>query len=190
MNRIRLLCASAACASFALAPGDAPERPTSPAAVVALKKYDTAVAKASDAYDRALAAADKQRIADLEAALKVAVNGKNLKESERIDAALAAAKAEAKDHAAGQAAGLLVLGKWRVTYLGGGTRTYVIERGGVVKLPAENRSGRLNSGTINLGDGKLERWTPVRDKVFVEHFDPASDFPTRPSQLGIGTQEQ
>lgn len=177
-------------ASVAAASGDAPEPPTSPAAVAALKKYEAAVSKATDAYDRALLAADKQRITDLEAALKVAVNAKNLKESERIDAALAAAKAEAKEHAAGQAPGLLVLGKWHVTYLDGITRTYVIERGGVVKLPAEGRSGRLRSGIVDLGDGKLERWTPVRDQIFVEHFDPAARFPGHPTKFGIGVQEK
>ena len=62
----------------------APPQPKSAAAVAAIHRRDVAVSKSLDAYQHAIAAADKREIDDLEAALGVATRAGNLDETEAI----------------------------------------------------------------------------------------------------------
>lgn len=58
--------------------------PKSPAAVSAEKKFDTAATKARVAYLQAMILAEKQLVADLDAAMKVATRAANLDEADAI----------------------------------------------------------------------------------------------------------
>lgn len=64
------------------------ERPKSPKATIALKKYDRAVEKAKADYDRAVAAAAKELRAELDVALKGAMKSGSLDEAKAIEAAM------------------------------------------------------------------------------------------------------
>lgn len=88
--------------SFICLAGDKPnpDKPRSPAAVAALNKHEAAIARAQADYHRAIAAAERQLVADLDDAMKVAMKSQNVEEIKRIDAAKSEAVAASKASAA------------------------------------------------------------------------------------------
>ena len=83
-----------------------------------------------------------------------------------------------------------VAGTWRITYTNGAWRTYRIEENGTVTFLEEQSMGELRSWPellLRFDDGKLERLNPTANRIFVEHFNPASEYPDgTPAEIGIG----
>lgn len=84
-------------------------------------------------------------------------------------------------------------GTWTVTYHPNrAVRVYTVTADGEVTLAEFGGKGKLavkdREIILDLGDGKLERWTLGRDgRLFVEHFNPRSTYPdSPPDQIGIG----
>ena len=175
------------CAGVLLGAGNATDPPTSPAAVRAQQQYQTTIQKARLEYQRVAVAADKKLIADLDAALKVAMNTKDLKEAERLDAAKAAAQATLADHLGGGQDTSLV-GKWDITFSGGGHRTYSFGRDGFVQFVEEGRTGRITGGLLDFHDGKFERITPAGERLLIEHYDSRGALSKGPPLLGIAVR--
>ena len=96
-------------------------------------------------------------------------------------------------HALNGARGAQALaGTWVVSYGNGARRTYDVTADGTVRLREEGRTGQLQHGddlVLRFDDGKVERWTPARGRLLVEHWDPASRFPAQPpTVLGVGVR--
>jgi len=144
------------CAIASLA-AEEPAPPRSPPVQKAERQYALTMEK----IRQEMLVADRKRVADLDAAIKIAVNAKDLKEAERIESLKDAAKATMEEHRSGEvttgAATVNLTGEWDVTYADGATRTYFVDKSGKISLPQDNRTGRINNGVIDMGDGKLER---------------------------------
>ena len=74
---MRLL-AAASLSLIAFADDTPPTAPASPQAVEAKKTHDLAIKEAKEAYHKALIAADEQYVADLDAALKAAMQNQDI----------------------------------------------------------------------------------------------------------------
>lgn len=91
MSRLKLVCVALLLAAATASGGDDTSaeptaKPTSPAALAALKKYERLEEKARQEYARVMASAERQLDADLGPALKQAVAAGNLDEGNRINA--------------------------------------------------------------------------------------------------------
>jgi hypothetical protein len=127
--------------------------PESPQARDALAKYDATIRRAAQSYYMAAVSADRQKVTDLESALKASMQKGDLPESERIDAAKADAEDELARNMAAQAAGqqpIVAATAWitRVTWLwnGGGDRHHFLPDGTV---------------TCDSWNGKQGTWKPL-----------------------------
>src|SRR5215212_9965546 len=83
-------------------------------------------------------------------------------------------------------------GTWTVTYHPNrAVRVYTVSADGDVSFPESGSKAKLTvkdrEVTLDLSDGKLERWTLGRDgRLFVEHFNPKASYPDGPpDQIGI-----
>lgn len=74
-------------------------------------------------------------------------------------------------------------GTWSVTYSNGVGRRYVIDKEGIAAYG--DRRGRLSikdgNTVLDFGDGKLERLLLVSGRLRIEHFNPASSYPSNPT---------
>src|SRR5258706_1428211 len=175
---------------IAMGAADSPAPPTSGAALSAERRYQAAIDKARKECARATIAADKQRIADLAAVLKTAMIAKDLKEAEQIGAAKPAAEAALKEHSGAEwGDASAYLGKWKIRYTSNVHKTYVINRTGSVEWTEESRTGKLNGGLLEFDDGRLERITPVGDRLLVEHWTVKGSYPNEFPILGIAIRE-
>ncbi len=83
-------------------------------------------------------------------------------------------------------------GAWVVRYHpNGAARVYIVSADGEVAFPDGGSKAKLKLKDkeilVDFADGKLERWTVGRDgRLFVEHFNPRSNYPDTPDQIGIG----
>ena len=167
------------------------EPTTNPAVAHAQSQHESALGRAKQEFVRAVNAADKKLMSELNSALKSAVNAKDLEAVERISAVKKDAEKAIQARAAGEdQESPDFAGKWRVLYEDGALRIYTVDHNGTVSLAAEESSGQLRNGVLNLGDRKLERWSMIKGMVLVEHFDPAVDFPIRPRKSGLGVRVQ
>jgi hypothetical protein len=163
----------------------------------ARKEYKAALGKAQAEYNRSVTNAaeeHKKRLKDLQQAETKAGN---------LDAALAARDelralemngppllAEGKDPAV--AKGKWVTGTWIIRHHPNGSiRTYVIRSDGQVTFLEGHVKGQLKrsgeSFTLDFGEGKFERITFAGGRLFVEHYNPKSDFEKNlPGQIGVG----
>lgn len=89
---VMILCLMLGTCLGALGQDLAPATPKSPAAQNAIKKFDSAEAKAKAEYDQVVAAARTVLLKELEAALQAATKAGNLDEALRIRDAITAAK--------------------------------------------------------------------------------------------------
>ena len=77
-------------------------------------------------------------------------------------------------------------GLWRVIYSHGAVRTYHVGADDTVQFIEERRRGALRRGQhvlLQFGDGKIERWTLVKGRLLVQHWNPASGYPRRPPDV-------
>ncbi|HUE69356.1 MAG TPA: hypothetical protein VMP01_00595 [Pirellulaceae bacterium] len=85
-----------------------------------------------------------------------------------------------------------VVGTWKVTYENGAVRTYRFDRRGSARFFEESFTGTLSRDgdhlKLDFGDGKLERLRLQDDELLVEHFNPASGYPSSPSLKGRGVR--
>ena len=84
-------------------------------------------------------------------------------------------------------------GTWTVTYHPNrAVRVYAVSAEGEVTFRDAGTKARLEVRVkevlLDLGDGKVERWTVGRDgRLFVEHFNPKASYPGGgPDQIGVG----
>jgi hypothetical protein len=79
-------------------------------------------------------------------------------------------------------------GTWILAYQKGNGRRYVIDAEGNVSWgPRRARlTGRGADLILDFGDGKLERVRLAGRRLQVEHFDPATSFPRKPTQSAVG----
>jgi hypothetical protein len=84
-------------------------------------------------------------------------------------------------------------GTWTVKYHPNqAVRVYLVSADGEVSFPDGTSKAKLTVKDreilLDFSDGKIERWTLGRDgRLFVEHFNPKSNFPDTPDQIGVGT---
>jgi hypothetical protein len=89
-----------------------------------------------------------------------------------------------------------IAGEWKLMYGSKSApiwRTYIIEPDGEVKFIESNYKAKLrpiegsSSFTLDFGDGKIERVCFVDNRLFVEHFNPKSDFEkNQPDVTAVG----
>lgn len=91
---------------------------------------------------------------------------------------------------------LIPAGTWTVKYAPNqAIRVYEVSETGEVnfgelELKATLERTDAKNVLLNLKDGKIERWTLGNDgRLFVEHFNPAENYPTTVDQIGIGTRK-
>ena len=164
---------------------------TSRAARAAHKKYEEAVERAKQDYDRRVEAARKVAESELADAMKAATRHGDLDEANRIKAAVGRLKPNAAVTGSTR-----LLGAWQVRYANGIERTYEVRNDGTATWTEAGRAavvGRFKQvePEIVYDENKLavERWTVVGDRLFIEHFNPASGYPkARPLTLGVATR--
>jgi hypothetical protein len=158
-----------------------PDQPKSPAAVAAINKHDKAVAKARQDFDQAVGAADRQYVADLDDAMRLAMKAENVEEIKRIDAARKAVNSGTK------AVGVSpLIGSWRTQSSAGDNAytfspTEVRHRGSARGVPTY----RGNQVEIRWDDGWLEIWTLGTEHAQFEAWIPEAvvKAPTAPPTL-------
>jgi len=131
---LAIIIVGAAC----LAADAAPDAPKSPAAVQAMATHDGALKRAKEAYDAAVAAADRKYLSDLQAALKIASSNGATDEVVRIFSQIKAAQPNAANDAANEQA-------LREQVLGCRRFVYALRGSGSKELELL-RDGRLGNG--------------------------------------------
>ncbi len=82
-------------------------------------------------------------------------------------------------------------GSWKITFENGVVETCTIDSAGKAKEsePLRTSAGmaeRTDRGfIIRFEDDRLERWTPIGQRVVVEHYFPSAKYPDGPRVLGI-----
>jgi hypothetical protein len=90
-----------------------------------------------------------------------------------------------------QAKTTLPVGKWTVEFANGVVEQVELKKDGTATVtePARTSDGKATSlgGAVLIvcDDDRLERWTPVRKRMVVEHWSPSSQFPTGVPVRGI-----
>jgi hypothetical protein len=90
------------------------------------------------------------------------------------------------------------VGRWNVEFANGIHEVHELRQDYTVTVRniAQNWScqGRIEFDdmkvTIAYDNDRLERWTPVGDRMVVEHWHPASQLPIKPPLLGIANREE
>jgi NAD(P)-dependent dehydrogenase (short-subunit alcohol dehydrogenase family) len=85
----------------------------------------------------------------------------------------------------------LVPGTWKIVYFPNHVKkVYLVKATGDVALADSDWKGRLQKTAgflvLDVGDGKLERWTFAGARLFIEHFESKASYPDNPVQIGIG----
>lgn len=90
----------------------------------------------------------------------------------------------------------LPVGRWSVGFANGVTQTCVIRKDGTTSVvePRRASSGKAavkdGSVVIVYDDDRVERWTSVGQRLVVEHWYPAAQFPSGAAVLGIADRSQ
>lgn len=83
-------------------------------------------------------------------------------------------------------------GVWLIKYSNAACRVYLIDHKGAVAFPSENLKGQLatkkNEVLLDFADGRIERINLADGKLVVEHFAPASNYPTKKPDTATGTK--
>ncbi|MEX2121349.1 MAG: ankyrin repeat domain-containing protein [Pirellulales bacterium] len=85
----------------------------------------------------------------------------------------------------------LPVGRWVIEFANGVVETCEIRSDGTAAVaePNRNSGGRVASGegavVIAFDDDRVERWTPIGQRIVVEHWYPADNFPCATPVLGI-----
>ncbi len=88
----------------------------------------------------------------------------------------------------------LPLGKWKVEFANGVVETVEVGRSGAVYVaePKRTSTGLVTVKTVAFvlvfDDDRVERWTPVGQRMVVEHWFPGSSFPNGTPVRGIAEQ--
>jgi hypothetical protein len=88
----------------------------------------------------------------------------------------------------------LPVGRWTVRFANGVVETCEIrsDRTAAVKEPLRSSPGKAEArgGTvvITFDDDRLERWTARGSQMVVEHWFPASQYPSGPKVMGLATR--
>jgi hypothetical protein len=129
----------------------------------AKKEHDQAVKDAAGFYVASLKdiQAERTKAGDLDGAVKV-----------REMAAEVGAETGGEKHP---------VGTWRVTYAPDTNREYAIDAKGRVTCVADRLAGTMKYVSpgvylVDLNDGKIERFTAVKDYFLVEHYNPKSSY--------------
>ncbi len=117
----------------------------------------------------------------------------NLKESQRIDGI----SSQLKRSTPTMAVSSKLNGKWQVHFTNGVDRVVDFRPDGTV-ISIENgirRPGKIvqanNETLLQLDARKIERLGVSGNRLYIEHFNPASRYPKEfPSEIGIGTPVQ
>jgi hypothetical protein len=86
---------------------------------------------------------------------------------------------------------MLAVGKWKVNFANGVAETCVIRESGTAYVvePSRRSGGKatFESGSflIRFEDDRVERWTPVANRMVVEHWFPGSQIAEAKPVLGI-----
>ena len=185
------LAAVAVIALAFVAAGDA--EPQSLRAKNALRKFDRAVQRADAARDEAVALAGATLAQELDEALKAAMKAGSLEEANAIKSAK---EARAKSKPRGLAAVATLDGRWNVIYGNGIKRRYAFKGEHFEWIEKDQtRPGTLTRDDgaflLDTGDGKVERWTPVAERCFVEHFNPKATYPDSDAdEFGVAKREK
>lgn len=171
----------------------------------ATRIYEGELRKASEEYRAARIAAMRAYTADLSALIKNAVRTADLERANEAKATHDRVNDELKALRDGQdpheqtparlkTSPKMPIGIWDVKYASGAHRIYRIKSDGSVAelTPPVEESGRLRveNGELLLavsGERKVERLTLAGDRLFIEHFDPATRLADdEPTTIGIG----
>jgi hypothetical protein len=179
-------------ATFVLAEQAATSDFKLPSAQAAKHKYDAALRKADEEHVRQIKDAKKVFLDDLDAALKEATRAVNLPEANKIDQAIKQLKSG--EYPPQRKAAGAISGIWEITYTSGVVRVYDLTSEKDIRWKENGRimgKGRLlkDNGdiVIDLHDGKRDRITFAGERLFVEHFNPAAEYPNgRAAAMGVG----
>lgn len=183
------LLAAALIGSLAMARDEpSPDSPKSPAATATLKKFEIASGKARKEYERAMNAASKQAVTELDSALKIAMKQGDLEESQRIDAAASQIKQGEFDPST------TITGTFHVVFTSGIDRIMQFNRNGSVNWQengARKEPGKMISSggdlLLQLEPGKIERVGVSGNRIYIEHFNPAGRYPKEfATAIGVG----
>jgi hypothetical protein len=89
------------------------------------------------------------------------------------------------------AASCLPVGKWTIEFTNGVVENCVIRRDESITVvePLRSSAGRASirdgSVVMTCDDDRVERWTEVGERMVVEHWFPAAQFPSGTPVLGI-----
>ena len=93
-----------------------------------------------------------------------------------------------------QSAEILPVGKWTVEFANGVVETCEMSKNGSLSVTEPNRTStgkpEAKDGAVVIAfeDDRLERWTVVGKRMVVEHWYPASQYPSGARVLGIGNR--
>jgi hypothetical protein len=88
----------------------------------------------------------------------------------------------------------LPVGRWTVRFANGVVQTCEVREDGTasVREPRRSSAGKAEARggaiVITFRDDRLERWTVRGKRVVVEHWFPASQYPSGPRVLGVATR--
>lgn len=157
--------------------------------------YTKALLEAQDQYNEKTAAAHKVYLVHLAEAQDRYTKAGNLDLALKLREVIDTLKAEGPPRLTSPPPGSTVrnavVGTWKVLYANNAVRTYQINENAEVIFVEEKRTGKLdkNFATLNFGDGKLERLSLIQGRLFVEHFNPGSDYPNKsPNVTAIGVR--
>ena len=161
------------------------------AAQAAKRKFEDAAAKAEQEYARRLNVARETAVKEFNDALRAATRAGDLDEANRVKAAIAELNEDAPVANQGP------LGRWVVRYSNGVTRETEIRPDGTVawvdgdRKRGQGRLQRIGGGWLlpDDGNGNAERMVVTADRLYVEHFHPASHYPKEGTRtFAVGTR--
>ncbi len=86
-------------------------------------------------------------------------------------------------------------GSWQTAFANGKIQSYEFSPRGTAYVSSHNwkSEGKIerkgNSFVITYKDDRVERWTPVRERIIVEHWHPAADYPAKQPIRGIAERK-
>ena len=85
----------------------------------------------------------------------------------------------------------ILVGRWQVTFINGVIEKCVVKADGFAheSEPLRESAGKAvvqdNSAIITFEDDRVERWTIINGQMIVEHWCPASAYPTSRAVVGV-----
>jgi len=156
--------------------------------------FEEGIKKPNEEYSKNLSKLQEKYLADLENARKAALLDSRLDEAQRILAARQEIQAQLEEAVVPAQRIAWIPGTWKIIYPPNQVeRTYVIKRSGAVDYAVDNQRGQLrftgNDLVLDLGAESLERLTFAgTHRLFVEYYNPKSDYPKKVNQVGIGAR--